>query len=150
NPYAPPSVLDLPNTLHARYSDAEAIRQEHIKTESSIKTIGVLYWLGGIAIMAAATMTIIAGVTTHDAGVPELLISAIFLTLGVFQFLVGSVLRNFQRTARVCAGVLSTLGLLAFPVGTLINAPILGTIFGKKSRMIFSEPYKEIIAATPH
>lgn len=150
NPYAAPSVLELTPPLDAGRSNAEAIREEHIKTEATIKTIGLLYWLGGLAIVAAAAMSVIASVTTSETGVHELLISVTLLALGVFQFLVGNGLRKFQRFARICAGVISALGLLAFPVGTLINVLILGTLFRKKSRMIFSEPYKEIIAATPH
>lgn len=42
------------------------------------------------------------------------------------------------------------IGLSSIPVGTLINGYILFLIFGKKGKLVFSERYQEIIAATPH
>jgi hypothetical protein len=46
--------------------------------------------------------------------------------------------------------VLSALGLLGFPIGTLVNAYILYLYLSKKGRTIFAPEYKDVIAATPH
>ena len=46
--------------------------------------------------------------------------------------------------------ILSALGLLAFPIGTIINLIILIILGSKKNRVVFSQDYQAIIAATPH
>jgi hypothetical protein len=58
-------------------------------------------------------------------------------------------IRALKNWARITGIVLAALGLLNFPVGTLINAYILYLFVSKKGRMIFSPEYQDIIAATP-
>lgn len=48
NPYEAPQPFDHPI---ARSRDAETVRREHINTGASVKSIGILYYLGGIAIL---------------------------------------------------------------------------------------------------
>jgi hypothetical protein len=45
---------------------------------------------------------------------------------------------------------LSGVGLLGFPVGTLINGYILFLLFGRKGKTVFSEEYQVVIEQTPH
>ena len=42
------------------------------------------------------------------------------------------------------------LGLLSFPVGTIINGYILYLLFSKKGERVFSADYQAIVDATPH
>ena len=77
-------------------------------------------------------------------------LSFIFFVLGIGQFCVGYGLRRLKRWSRVPSGILSGLGLLAIPIGTLINAYILYLIFSKKGKMVFSDEYHDIIKQTPH
>ena len=72
------------------------------------------------------------------------------LIVGILQFVVGFEIRKLKSWARIAAGIMSGIGLLGFPVGTVINAYILFLLFGKKGQMVFSTDYKEIMAATPH
>jgi hypothetical protein len=148
NPYAAPQTFDAAPILD---SDAEIIRKEHIKTEASIKSVGILYFIGGAFLLFAG----IIGLTTPPvvegvAGLAEQVTAIIFLILGIFQFILGAAVRKLKPWSRVGTGIASGIGLLGFPVGTLINAYILYLVFGRKGKMVFSPEYKEIIAATPH
>jgi hypothetical protein len=52
--------------------------------------------------------------------------------------------------ARIPSAILSGLGLISFPLGTLINGYILYLLFSKKDSTIFSDDYKQVIQETPH
>jgi len=58
--------------------------------------------------------------------------------------------RKLLPWARTTASVLAGIGLLGFPLGTLINAYILYLLLSKKGKRIFEADYKAIIDATPH
>ena len=84
-------------------------------------------------------------------------ISALFVALGILGFWVGYGIRKLSPAARMVAGVLtginlaiSIFGLPTSVVAILINTYILSLLFSKKGAMVFSAPYKDIIAATPH
>jgi hypothetical protein len=142
NPYAAPT---------ARVDDAganpeaEAIRRAHINHEASIKAVGVLYYLGG-TLITLGVITGIAGAPNAPDGAMLLLVGAI----GVAQFFAGWGVRAFRPWGRVVGIVLSAIGLLAFPIGTIINGYILYLFLAKKGRTIFSPKYQEVVAATPH
>jgi len=142
NPYAAPAarVDDIPAS-----PAAEATRREHLNHEASIKAVGILYYLGGTLITIGAIATV-AG-TPDPAG---LAIVALVGLLGVAQFFAGWGVRAFRPWGRIVGCVLSGIGLLGFPIGTLINGYILYLFLSKKGRTIFSPEYKEVIAATPH
>jgi hypothetical protein len=148
NPYEAPQSFDAPPI---QSTDAEAVRGEHLKTEASIKSVGILYYLGGCALLLASLAS--SGKFGKMDGIEDLAGQAavgLIFVLAIAQFIVGSAVRKLKPWSRIGIGILSGIGLLGFPVGTLINAYILFLTFGKKGRMVFSEPYKEIIAATPH
>jgi predicted nucleic acid-binding Zn ribbon protein len=46
--------------------------------------------------------------------------------------------------------IISAIGLLSFPCGTLISACLLYLFFSHKGEMVFSDRYEEIIQGTPH
>ncbi|MEO5713517.1 MAG: hypothetical protein ABIT37_08500 [Luteolibacter sp.] len=147
NPYQAPQTFEISET---QTTDAEAIRQTHIRTEASIKSVGILYWLAAVAVVIAGIPIITAAIRHNDVTALQLAAGFGLLALGILQFIVGFEIRRLKGWARIAVGVLSGIGLLGFPVGTVINAYILFLLFGKKGRMIFSAPYKDIIAATPH
>jgi len=147
NPYQAPLTFDIPES---QLSDAETIRQAHIKTEASIKSVGILYWLAALAVVIASIPIITAAIGHNDMTPLHLATGIGLLSLGILQLILGFEIRRLKGWARIAVGILSGIGLLGFPVGTIINAYILFLLFGKKGRMVFSAPYKEIIAATPH
>jgi hypothetical protein len=59
-------------------------------------------------------------------------------------------LRRLKPGARTPAIVMSGLGLLAFPLGTLINGYILWLLLSRKGSFILSPAYGPIVEATPH
>lgn len=148
NPYAPPAahVADVTESN----SEAEAIRREHIKHEASIRAVGLLYYIGGGSLLIVGT----AFLTAMRAGPvsSELLpiIGPIYLVLGLLTLVVAYGLRTFRPWARLIGIVLACIGLIGFPVGTLINAYVLWLLLCKKGRRIFQDDYPAIVAATPH
>ena len=126
---------------------AEEIRREYLKHEASVKSIGLLYYLASIMfLIIGGGFLSAASSQPGEFGV----IGAIFLAFGMGQIAVGAGLRRLKKWARVPTGILSGLGLLGFPVGTLINGYILYLVFSRKGRMVFSEEYRAIIEQTPH
>lgn len=156
NPYRS-SAMEA-TTVHEADSEAEAIRRAHIKHEASIKSIGTLYMLGCIIIviggLAAITFIFMAGRQGGQAGAQELMLASFvglfYLVIGVLQGFTAFGLWQLKPWARWVSVVLSAIGLLGFPVGTLICGYFLYLLLSEKGAMIFSDHYKEVIAKTPH
>lgn len=148
NPYETPkaAVADVGTDL-----EAERVRRSHINHEASIKSVGVLYYLSAAMIAFGAIMLLgsyvdrSGGETVSNGGY------VVFMALLCAGMVVtGRGLHTLKRWARVPTGIFSGLGLLGFPVGTLINGYILWLVFSKKGQVVLSEDYKAIVAATPH
>ncbi len=147
NPYAPPVANIAPPLPDTGIAHLEAIRREHLKVESTIKTAGVLFCLGAIVLLFTAGSIIFNLAKTTLGPLPGAMIIVI---LGLIQGATGIGLRRLQPWSRIPAIILSAIGLLAFPLGTIINALILINIAGKKGKRILSSDYKDIVAMTPH
>jgi hypothetical protein len=151
NPYAPPQarVDDVSGADPA----AEAIRREHIQHETSVRSIGLLYYLGG-TVMVLGGIAVLVGATLAqppgNAVVAVVVGSILYLGLGVLSLFVARGVRQLRDWARTTTIVLSFIGLLAFPVGTLINGYILYLLFSAKGKRVFAPDYAAIVAATPH
>lgn len=152
NPYAPPKAQVEDIVPYA--GEAQAIREEHIQRETSIRSIGILYYLGSILLLLLA-LGVLAGSKAAlgelgRAGSGSLAFMGIFfLAFAVGGIFVGRGLRSLQPWARIASIVMAILGLLAPPVGTLINIYILYLLFSEKGRRIFQSDYPDIVAATP-
>ena len=142
NPYAPPAarVDDAPAN-----SEAEAIRRAHINHEASIKAVGLLYYLGGVAVTIAGVASLAGAGRAYGAGM-----AAGLVAVGAAQFFAGYGVRALRPWGRIVGTILSVIGLVGFPVGTLVNLYILYLYFSKKGRTVFSPDYQDVIAATPH
>ena len=140
SPYAAPvsNVDDV-----SANPEAEAIRKEHISREASIKSIGILYYLGGAFLALAGGLALVG--PRQDLAV----FMIVGIPLGVGQVFVGWGLRQLKKWAQITSCIISAVGLFAFPVGTLINAYILYLLLTKKGRTVFTPEYQEVIAATP-
>jgi hypothetical protein len=125
-------------------NSAELIRKEHIKHEASVKSVGLLYFL-------AAALMLLVGIFSAVSGQGEgILIGLILLVLGAAQVWVGIGLRGLKAWARIPTAILSGLGLLGFPIGTLINGYILYLVLSAKGKTVFSDEYQRVIEQTPH
>lgn len=140
NPYAPP----LADLSPQEKPDALRLREEHINVEATIKSVGVLYFLGAMVVILFGVMGFASGETTG-----RLPLAIFFCGLGFFQGWVGYGLRKLQSWARIPTIIFSCIGLLAFPLGTLINGYILSQLLSKKANFVLSDEYKSIIIATP-
>jgi len=148
NPYAPPKahVQDVSGAD----SEAEEIRREHIKHETSVRSIGILYYLSG-GVMLVLSIAMLGGSFSGNAlrGFTVGL-GVLYLGLGALMLFVAHSLRKLLPWARIATIVLAAIGLLGFPAGTLINGYILYLVLSKKGKRIFEDDYKDIIEATPH
>jgi hypothetical protein len=130
---------------------AEELRKTHIKHEASIQSVGLLYFLGGALAGIAGVMMLFVTVSGSSPDVWQTgVIGVGVLGIAVVQVATGVGLRRLKRWARVPSVLLSGIGLLVFPLGTLINAWILYLVLCRKGSKVFSDDYQRIIAATPH
>jgi hypothetical protein len=131
-------------------SEAEATRRRYLSHEASVKSIGLLYYLGAVGSLIGAFGVLLESLSGSALGSGLAPIGAIYLLLGLLLGFLGRGLRRLQRWVRIPVGVLSGIGLLNFPVGTLINGYILYLVFSRKGAMVFSDAYAQVMRQTPH
>jgi hypothetical protein len=153
NPFAPPKAYVA--DVETAGSEAEEVRKEHIKRETSIRSIGLLYYIGGFfAVLGGIGMTVALSMAPGTNEMPGatflLVLGPIYLGLGVLSLAVAYGLRKLRPWARLVCIVLSGFGLLGFPVGTLINGYILYLLLSAQGKRVFEDDYPAIVAATPH
>lgn len=148
NPYVVPQT-EVVNPAAA--GNEEMDRRAHISTESSIKSVGCLYILGaivtvfsGVAVFASINASSYGGETS------EMVIAALIIVLGILGFCGAIGCFGLKPWSRIAVGICSGVGLLGFPLGTVINAYILYLFFSPKGARVFRPDYKGVIAATPH
>lgn len=159
NPYAPTSFVSETDGLE---SDVDAFRNRYLSHEASIKSIGILYMIpavlmliGFVVMLGAAVAGAFFGGGGQGAfGGPGLLeFAVVFLIYGAFGALscyAGWGIRKFKKVPKRIVTVLSAIGLIGFPLGTLINGYILYLLHGQKGKVVFSDRYQEVIRQTPH
>lgn len=145
NPYSAPLVP----LVAAAPTDAERIRQEHVKHESTIKTLAALHFISGTVGLVAVVLAL-----SQSLGSSEFTIVLCIAVLAILNIFIGRGLRRFKPWARwagvVVAAVFVVLSMVTFPVGPIINGIILYLLACRKSARIFAPDYQAIIAATPH
>ncbi len=139
NPDTPP-VSDIPE-------NPEEVRRAHLNTEASIQAVGALYYLGALILVATALGGFF---TDSEANLGVRVATATLLAgVGVFQLFVGTGLRRLMPWARIPTAILSGIGMLGFPVGTLVNGYILYLVLSRKGALVFTDGYKAVVSATP-
>jgi hypothetical protein len=149
NPYAPPTaaVADAPAALSP---DVEPLRRDHVRHERALRAIGSLYWLSALAMGLVTIVAVSFGSLDHPSvGVTRIVMLLFYggLTLGLGTVAYG--LSSLRWWVRIPAIALSAVGLLAIPLGTLINGYALYLLLSAKGATILSRGYAEVIAATP-
>lgn len=131
-------------------SNAEVLRRQYIRHEAGVKSVGLLYLLGGAGFLLGG-FGVLAGALGRLENLSEVLLPAALMTLiGALMIYTAINIRKLKRWTRIPIGILSGIGLLGFPVGTLINLYILYLVFSQKGQMVYSEEYQQVIAQTPH
>lgn len=158
NPYSPTSNV---GSIYSGTTDVDAIeayRKAHLKHEASIQSIGTLYLLGTIFMAPVGLAMLLGGIGVLAEPQGRDVSAALFagaiglgyFMLGAFQGYVGWGLRKLKHWARTPAIVLSVIGLLAIPIGTMISIYFLYLLLSEKGKIIMSPPYQDVIAQTPH
>lgn len=155
NPYAAPTSQPM---SHVGGSDPESIRKYYISHEASVKSIGTLYILGaffgGLVTVGYGVMFFFAltsGRPQDQALLPMAVIAGLVCgTLSVVQGVTAFGLWKLKPWARITATVLSVIGLLGFPLGTLISGYFLYLLQSEKGSVVFNPAYQDIIRQTPH
>jgi hypothetical protein len=151
NPYAAPAAdLGFSPFAPAQAGEAEQIRRRYIKHEVSVQSIGVLYYLGGGMMALASFGLLVAAVSASKTPAVEMTIGIFYGLFAAAFITVGRGLRTLRPWVRIPVGILSGIGLLGVPLGTLINGYILYLIFCEKGSTVFSPQYAEVIRQTPH
>lgn len=139
NPYSAPTAVVADADTDA---EAESVRRTHIATETSLRAVGLLYFLGALGAG-------FAGFASLHAEAP-LGIAAVGLGAATAMAAVGYGLRALKPWVRIPAILLAALGLLGFPIGTLINGYVLYLLLCAKGRFVFTPDYAQIRNVTPH
>jgi hypothetical protein len=149
NPFETPRAATLDNPYVAPSGgDEERIRREHLNHETSIKGIGTLWVVSGVAMLIGGAVIAIGAIA--EVGAFTVILGILYTAMGGFAFWVGRGIRRFDKRVRTAAIVLSAVGLLGFPMGTVINGYMMYLLLSRKGEMIFSDQYREIVARTPH
>ncbi|MEM6470095.1 MAG: hypothetical protein AAF802_11110 [Planctomycetota bacterium] len=150
NPYQP--TLSTGDTSSG--GTYETLRRKHLRQETSIRTIGLLHMFGGVMAMLGATLFTISSVFAifqgDEGAVLVTLFGVAYGAFGFGSFYTGRGLRRFENTPRTLAIIISVIGLLAIPFGTLINALFLYVLCNRNASVIFSDRYREAVKQTPH
>ncbi len=160
NPFASPLTDSRPLAADIGDTDAEMVRREYLNHEASIQGFGSLFVLGGILAALVATVNLVMAVSIALSNNPGEMESSAMATGGVIAlfaglftvlyFWVGLGLRALKPQARTPAMLLLAIGLLGFPIGTLINGYGLYLVMSKKGEFVLSKEYAEIRRQTPH
>ncbi len=148
-----PIVLEKVREGVTTNSAAAQLRTQHLAHEASLRSVGMLFLIGGTVTAVAGIIGVVTPLAMTSSGAPknisQALLGALMLALGGGQCWAGYLLRRLRPLARAPVGLISGLGLLAIPFGTLINGYILYLLFSRKGRFVLSAEYQAIIAATP-
>ena len=117
-----------------------------LRHETAVRSISALYFFAALFLVLISVPLILQAPHRASLRVAGL----VYMLLGGGVVVVGVGIRGLQRWVRVPVGVLSGLGLLAVPIGTLLNGYALYLVFGRKGRVVFSPDYQEIVERTPH
>ena len=157
NPYAASSVSYISEMIGI--GSAEDIRSFHLSHEGAIKSFGALFILGaaGLVIGGAFMFALaVSQILNPDSNAPQ---GREFTLLGIAMFYVcfsagqgyaAWGLRTLNPSGRIIGTVWGAIGLIEFPLGTLMSIYLLYLLWSKKGATVFSEPYKDVILATPH
>jgi hypothetical protein len=158
---AGPSMLPVANASTTTTESTDETRQSYFSHEQQVRSVGTFFRFNGVLQLILAALILLAlavafvifpdrGLGAHLTQFVTMAIEgAIFVIVGGVTFWAGSLLRNLDRKAFVPAVIVAAFGLLAIPIGTLINGFILYLLLCDKGRFVLSDPYRDVVAATP-
>ena len=148
NPYAPPqAAVREPEATSGsnHWNDAESVRREHLNVEATLKALGVFQMLAGLLVLGFSVLAAL-----FDPSAASFLVAGIILFFASLALVGGFRLSTLSPRSRVPATVTAVWGLLLLPVGTLLAAWLLLTMYGAKGRRVLSDEYRLVVLSTPH
>lgn len=133
-------------------SDHEGTRNELGPHERNVRALSLWFWMLGIgsAVAAVSALTKVDRGLANGASLGFLQIVLLLIIPWSALFLVGAWhLPRFTKTGQVLGAVGSALGMVSFPLGTLIGVFALWVLLGKRGQAVFTQEYRAAIAATP-
>jgi hypothetical protein len=149
NPYAAPTTDHmLAEQDPSSFVEAEQVRRMFFKHERAVKSISAFYMFG--CLFAGLYLAACIGMAYNDPlARPYALIGfAVLVLLFLVFYWIARGLWRLNPRIRTPLTLLSIIGLLGLPLGTILNAYILYLIHCEKGKYVFSPEYKEIIAQT--
>ena len=174
NPYAAPAVAEaLVNLTTGEMSQATQIRHEHINHEASIRGIGICLYVSSFLVILIAVPPMLFNFPLFSL-VPYLVggfffaelrdsqpdvwlltlvnfgIGSLFVLFAVVQGWAARGLRALNGSVRSWAVAISALGLINFPVGTVISSYFIYVLGSEQGQFVMTPEYAAVRAATPH
>lgn len=147
NPYAAPQSQVLQAT-----SRDEIIRKEYLNTEATIKSVGILYYLGAIVLILVSVIPFTK--SNPDLRSSDLIPVVLFLLLSIGMGVTAYGLRRLQSWTRIASIIISSIaliiGLINLSGGIIIHIYILVKMMGKQAAFVLTPEYQQIVANTPH
>ena len=146
NPYAPtakpPGVFKSGQVFDI--SNADAVRRQHLNHEASIRGIGWLYLLGGVSGSLGGLAYGAIGIGGVLGAVPVVSkerptftgLGMILLAIALPLFYAGWTMRKLDPKGKILAIIVSAIGLLGFPCGTLLSGYSLYLLLSAKGEFI--------------
>ncbi len=144
DPYAPPrtAVSEVRADPQGHYST----REKFLRHESALRSVAFFYYLASIP-MGFFAVIFMESMTSTFPG--EIALFGVFMLVTIVLLATARGMRTLKLWIRLPVGLISGVGLLVFPLGTLANAYILYLVFSRKGHMVLSAPYREVIENTP-
>ena len=152
NPYASPTGSGSKGGKQNK-----KLRKELLKHEGEIKSLAWLYIVTGIlGVLASLALFVIAMMASEDSTILPFEASVFIVIMGVvvlffsaLQGVLGWFLAQLQGWAKICTTILLVINLLGFPLGTIASGYFLWVLHGEKGKKVFSQEYRQAVAATP-
>ena len=134
--------------MRAPHRDAVLMREAHIKHEAALGSVGLLYYLFGMLILFSGAAGF-AGVLKKQGSLAGPTILGMMIVMGVIALVIGRMYRKLSPAVKVPGTIFAVIGLLGFPLGTLLNVYVLYLLYSEKGKVVLSADYQEIMAETP-
>ncbi|MFC1757422.1 hypothetical protein ACFL2H_01465 [Planctomycetota bacterium] len=153
NPFAAPSA-DIGLQPEQEQTPEEAVRHQYLRREQNIKSIGLLCYLSallsGFLLVSAIPVQAFFNSSTRFLSSDFVLIVVVLASITGINLALGRGLRLLKRWSRIPMAILSGIGMLSIPIGTIMGAIFLYLLLSPKGKHVFTEEYQAIVDATPH
>jgi hypothetical protein len=130
-------------------SFAEGTRREYLNHEANLRSLGLLYYLGAFFWLIVSLSVGISTIHSHSGILVTVIGLGLALAVCALFFWMGTQMRRLDPAVIIPATIVAVIGLIGFPVGTIINGLILYLIHCRKGKFVFTPEYHDVMAATP-